>query len=369
MTKRKSKKKKNIQLDTIFNQDISKPIKIPFITFFIIALLSGFIGGMGADFVGTKYNLWEKPQETTTPPDETNKPIALPTNNTDTEKTNLSPTKINDNIKQVQNSIIQIFEKRSSEGTTILEKVYLPQDILGQGFVLTSDGWIISATPIFNDTKKEYVAITPDNSVHKITGVTNDPITNISFFKLDVQNLPVSKFSTNTSNYQNTPLTMFNGKKTITTTYVQSLQYNQEGLIHDSENFYSKILLDKNVNKAFLGSPVTNSNGEILGIVMNTDKEKTTVLPMKSINPILKNIFKSNKPMRPYLGVNYLDLSELIGTKQKNNTQDVTQLQKGALIYADEELEIAGIKKDSPAENAGLKIGDVILKVENEEVI
>ena len=65
--------------------------------------------------------------------------------------------------------------------------------------------------------------------------------------------------------------------------------------------------------------------------------------------------------------MNFIDLTELIGTKT-TDIKAFTSLPKGALIYADPESEVKAIQEGSPAQEAGLKAEDVILKVEQEDV-
>ncbi len=58
------------------------------------------------------------------------------------------------------------------------------------------------------------------------------------------------------------------------------------------------------------------------------------------------------------LGVNYIDLSGLAGSLTENN-----YWQKGAIIYKDQRG--LAVQKNSPAEKAGLREGDVIISVDN----
>lgn len=372
---KKKKKKETSSIDTIYSNEIIKPQRMPVLTLFLMALISGLIGGFVADYTATTYNLWG--QKIVEPADNTETPENPDTRSITTEQIisqdrNQTPSQIEDNVRTTQKSIIPLFIKKDGESTDLLSQSYLPNEMVGQAFVLTSDGWIMTSS--YNvETLDEtpLIAVTNDNTIHDVSNVIVDTQTKTAFFKIESNNLPVSKFDTSKFIGLNDNLIVFNSADSIALTHIHSPQYTplekKEDLIHSSEKYYTFITLDRALSKTFLGSPVVNGQGEIIGIVDEIKDTKTIVMPMTAINPIIAQIFRSETPKRPYLGINFIDLSQLIGAKS-DDIKQVTSLSKGALIYEDSENEIIGVKKDSPAQLAGLKPNDVIIKIENEEL-
>ena len=80
-----------------------------------------------------------------------------------------------------------------------------------------------------------------------------------------------------------------------------------------------------------------------------------------AVGNFLKN---SSEVIRGYLGVHYVDLSESLGL-----AEGVIEGQtKGAVLLGEAKENRLAVAKSSPAETAGLKAGDIIVKVNNEEV-
>jgi S1-C subfamily serine protease len=109
------------------------------------------------------------------------------------------------------------------------------------------------------------------------------------------------------------------------------------------------------------GTPLFGLRGELIGITNSGEnKANPTSFWQKNFFTLIKN----EEIKRPYLGVHYLDLSSSPGM-EKNFSQNKTA---GALIWSDKALGIAGVIKNSPAEKAGLRDGDIILKINSEEL-
>ena len=82
--------------------------------------------------------------------------------------------------------------------------------------------------------------------------------------------------------------------------------------------------------------------------------KENTAIPAGFINKALKSIFKSQKVLRPSLGIEYIDLSSILSIDDNFN------INKGALVHK--------VLPDSAALEAGFIKGDIIIKMENQEV-
>jgi serine protease Do len=138
----------------------------------------------------------------------------------------------------------------------------------------------------------------------------------------------------------------------------------KKDLIKSSEKFSKFILLKDVFKKA--GDPLFNLNGEIIGLITssNSGSDLKTALPVNYIKSAFTDILKYKKIERSFLGVNYIDLASVLGLKN-----EISQgLERGALLYENKDLKIKAVTPESPAASAGLKSGDIILKVDDEEL-
>lgn len=120
----------------------------------------------------------------------------------------------------------------------------------------------------------------------------------------------------------------------------------------------SVIQTDAAINSGNSGGPLANSNGEVIGV--NSMKLASSsiegmgfAIPIEDALEYAKMLESGKKIERPYLGVSMYNLSDILN-------QVRTSLTSG--VYIDD------VEKNSPADKAGLKQGDIIVKIENEEV-
>lgn len=102
---------------------------------------------------------------------------------------------------------------------------------------------------------------------------------------------------------------------------------------------------------------MVNLSGEIMAIVLDTKY----ALPTEYLIPIMGGIIK-NDIKRPELGVNYINLAKY----PKVNPKTGEMRDHGALLSGYKNL--LAVKRGSPADKAGLQVGDIILQVEDELV-
>jgi serine protease Do len=131
----------------------------------------------------------------------------------------------------------------------------------------------------------------------------------------------------------------------------------------DSENLENLFQTDAAINPGNSGGPLVNLDGQVIGIntaVAAGDAQNLGfAIPINDVAGLIDSVQKTGSLQRPYIGVFYIpltnDLAEQYGLSAK----------RGAYIPP---MAIAGaqpIVADGPAAKAGLKVGDVILKVDD----
>lgn len=109
------------------------------------------------------------------------------------------------------------------------------------------------------------------------------------------------------------------------------------------------------------GAMALDRKGEIVGIVAGDGPFGLVIVPVESFTGVLGAVLRDKEPSRPYLGVRYLDLSQVAA-------RDNDGPARGALLAGSADGKLPAVIKKSPAEAAGLKAGDVITAIDGEQI-
>jgi len=121
--------------------------------------------------------------------------------------------------------------------------------------------------------------------------------------------------------------------------------------------FKDLIQTDAAINPGNSGGPLISLKGEVIGINTAVNAEAQGIgfaIPINTAKEVLDELIRTGGVSRPYIGVYLQDITkELASYLDLNSTE-------GALIRY--------VVPDSPAEKAGLRQGDVILKINNKPI-
>jgi len=267
--------------------------------------------------------------------------------------------KVAEIMDSVSGNLVGIFKKIKIADSGLkfnLENYYKLNQAAGFGLIITSDGWIITdALPKnlnYESTLGNYVVINKEKQIYKIDKIINDVLTPFSFVRVEgVRDFPVRSFAEEgTANGQMVIATTWSGDSYLTSV----IGHKEEGLLKSSDNFSDELILADSFDKGLKEAVVVNLTGNVVGLIDSQGK----VEPINHFQSAIQSLLKNKNIKRPSLGVNYLDLSLL--TKENN------KYKKGALIYRG--ASGVSIIKNSPADLAGLKEGDIIVQVDNTEI-
>ncbi|KKR91261.1 MAG: hypothetical protein UU95_C0009G0005 [Parcubacteria group bacterium GW2011_GWC2_42_12] len=267
-------------------------------------------------------------------------------------------TKINEIIDSVGFSLVGIYKKKPAPAKLndifTLENFYKINEPSGQGFIITSDGWIVTSLALaknFND----YVVITKDKKIYQIDRAVADNLTKFNFIHVQARDLPVRKLA---ATQDIKPGSLIIGVNSLGANLVSSISGFSEsgGLIKSSDSFSKQIILNDKLPAEFKGSIIFSLTGDALGLV----NEGGEIEPISHLGGAVKSLFKNKTNTRPSLGINYVDLVELVEVASQNG-----DWQKGVIIYNDQK---AAVKKNSPAEKSGLRVGDIIISIDGLEL-
>lgn len=261
-------------------------------------------------------------------------------------------------------SIITSSKAQSYYGTT--------QDVAGAGtgIIISSDGYVLTNKHVVSNSSELSIMTSDGTSYDDVKVVGTDPLNDLAFLKVNgVSNLKPATLGDSSSvrigqkvvaignslgEYQNT---VTSGIISATGRPVTAREGNS------TETLTDLIQTDAAINPGNSGGPLTNLSGQVIGINTAVAQDAQGIgfaIPINSAKGIIKNLLKTGKVERPYIGVNYITITPDVAKEYK------LSVKKGAYIYSDQDAEavIAG----SPAAKAGLKPKDIITKVGDIEV-
>ena len=229
----------------------------------------------------------------------------------------------------------------------------------GSGVIVSSDGYVLTNNHVI-DGAREVTVTLPDKREFKGKIVGADPKTDLAVVKIEGQNLPTVAWGDATKlqvgEYVLAVGNPFGLNSTVTLGIVSALGRGRMG-ITQYEDF---IQTDAAINPGNSGGALVNTRGELVGI--NTAIFSQTggyqgvgfAVPTSMGKPIYESLIKTGKVVRGYLGVGIQDLSQDLA--KSFGLKDA----KGALV--------SDVKEEGPADQAGLKQGDVITSYQGSPV-
>lgn len=298
-----------------------------------------------------------------------------------TVKEDFSVTKTAENILPTVVSVITFQEQENQEEVATLIKS--SRDIeknIKTGVILTSDGLIVSVMDgLFREEMEKgkfdnkYKVLITDGKEFDAELKAYDNFTNLVFYKIDATNLAVPNLGNSdelesgeklvvcgnaTGEYQNTfSLGIIRFKDRFFSLLNSELS--------SSEKMEGVLIADAQINNSNIGGPAVDFNGNLVGIAnqINKDgKDVGFVMPINNLKNVIEQVIKNGEVARPYLGAYYLSINREIALL---NNLSVNQ---GALIYSFSGQPGLAVIKNSPAEKAGLTLGDIVISVNEIEI-
>ena len=261
--------------------------------------------------------------------------------------------KIEETINSVSASLVGIYKKQKLVKTSnifSLGNFYKISDAIGQGFIITSDGWIVTTLEL-DKIYTDYVIITKDKKIYQIDKAVSDIPTGFNFIHVAARDFPVKKFAGNQDIKMGNSTISVNWLGLSWVSSILGIE-KKSGSVESSDSFSTKLILNNEVPQEFRGSIIFNLAGDALGLA----NEKGEIEPMAHLQIVVNSLFKNKLITRPSLGINYINLASFVAVDEKNN-----YWQKGVIIYKDQKG--IAVKKNSPADKAGLLEGDVIISI------
>ena len=230
---------------------------------------------------------------------------------------------------------------------------------LGSGFIINKNGTIITNNHVIDGAEDIVVKVGDKEYKAKVLGA--DPYSDLAVLKID-------------TNEKFTPVKFGNSDKARVGDWVVAIG-NPFGLggtvtsgIISARNrdinltrYDDFIQTDASINKGNSGGPLFNLNGDVIGINTAIIAPGQTgsigigfAIPSNAASNVINQLIKYGETKRGWLGVRIQQVTKEIAEVEELKTTE------GALV--------ASVGEKSPAEKAGLKAGDIILKFNGKKI-
>jgi len=232
------------------------------------------------------------------------------------------------------------------------------QRALGSGVIISHDGYIITNNHVVDGADKVKVTIPGSTKEYDAKIVGADPKTDIAVIKIDAKDLPAIKVG-DSDRLKTGDLVFAIGNpfgvgESVSQGIISALGKDSVG-INQYENF---IQTDAAINPGNSGGALVDSRGVLIGInsaIITRSGANNGIgfaIPINMVERVAKQLIEHGKVEYGYLGVSISNLTP--------DLRKVYSHKEGAVVL--------NVDKDTPAKKAGLKRGDLILKVDGKRI-
>jgi len=268
--------------------------------------------------------------------------------------------------EQTVHGVVHVHTKRTMGGyaqNPIMEWFYgdrystKPREVsgYGSGVIITADGYIITNDHVIEDADEVEVKLN-DNRTLKAKVIGRDPSTDIALLKVQGENLPYIKYGDSEQlklgEWVLAVGNPFNLTSTVTAGIV-SAKGRSLGLLEGDYRIESFIQTDAALNMGNSGGALVNTKGLLVGITSaiyspnGAYAGNSFAIPVSIVKKVVDDLRQFGEVQRAIIGVNIRDVN--------SEDADKYNLDKVSGVM------ITGIVENGSAEEAGLKVNDIII--------
>lgn len=242
---------------------------------------------------------------------------------------------------------------------------------LGSGFIISSDGYIFTNQHVVENAT-EIVVTLSGGKEYKAKVVGDDFVSDIALLKIEGSGFPSVRFGDSDDIIigewviaLGNPFGLFdvNSKPTVTVGVISATDQDF-GRQSNDRVYEDMIQTDAAINGGNSGGPLVNSLGEVIGvstwIISGSETMSASIglgfaIPINRVKRILNDLKKYGRVDRSFwTGIHYDELTPLIA--------------RFLGLGAQQGVIVSDIDKGSPAEKAGLQVGDVITEIDEKAI-
>ncbi len=255
-------------------------------------------------------------------------------------------------VEKLSESVVGIDSTRLARGYGF---GVVPVEGQGSGVIIDPRGIIVTNNHVIDDAARVQVNLKDGRTfVGEVIG--SDPATDVALVKVDAENLPhaelgdserlkVGQIVLAIGNALGLP-----GAPTVSMGLIGALGRPLPGTDFVVEGL---IQTDAAINPGNSGGPLADLDGKVIGIntaMIPFAQGMGFAIPSETIKRIKDQIARNGRVVRPWLGISGMDVTKSVARRYN------LPVEKGVLL--------AEVLRDAPAREAGLRVGDILVKIE-----
>ena len=274
-------------------------------------------------------------------------------------QTSEEPVSYNSGVRRAAPAVVNVYNRNMGNSS----QNELQIRTLGSGVIMNDSGYILTNKHVINNADQIIVAL-QDGRVFEALLVGSDSLTDLAVLKINAGNLPVIPINPNRNPHVGDIVMAIGNPYNLGQTVTQGI-ISATGRIGLSPSGRQNFLqTDASINQGNSGGALVNSLGELVGInTLSFDQSNDGAtpegigfaIPTALATKVMGKLIRDGRVIRGYIGISGREVSPLHGP---NSGLDRIQ---GIVVNE--------VTANGPAANAGMKVSDVIVNVNNKPAV
>lgn len=241
----------------------------------------------------------------------------------------------------------------------------------GTGIIISKDGYVLTNKHVIPENATSVSVVQSDGTLYEnVSVVGRDPLNDIAFLKInDVNDLVAAELGDSGKVQIGQQVIAIGNalgqfRNTVTSGIISGLgRPITAGSGTDAERLEDLFQTDTAINPGNSGGPLLNLDGQVIGVNTAIAQRAEGIgfaIPINSAKGLIKTVTTDGKVSRAYIGVRYVTIDAELA-KDRN-----LPVKRGAYIASQDEQN--AVVPGGPADKAGIKNNDIIVKVNDTEI-